>query len=109
MLQQLKSEWNINRLQMVGAVLLVLAFMLAFINLVWLTWGILAAVGCIDLYLITIVKQITITKWIRIQFPKPVDTILIFALIVLVWWLKSEVTALWFVFGLLNSHFFEGQ
>jgi len=109
MLQQAKLEWSIHKFQIVGAVILLFAFFLAFVNAIWVTWGLLAVVGLIDLYLIWYLKQMTITKWIRLQFPKYVDTIIIFALIVLVWRLKSEVTALWFVFGLLNSHFFEEQ
>lgn len=91
----------------VGAILLIVAFVLAVTNHIWPAWIVLIIVGLIDLYLIYVKKEITITKWIRSLTPHRIDNIIMLGLVGLCWWLKGPQIALWFLFGLLNNHLFE--
>lgn len=104
-----KFNWDKYQFQIIGALLLVIAFVSAIVTDNWLPWIPLVAVGGIDLYIIYVLKQRTITKWIRSLTKKHWDRIIMFGLIGVCWWLKGEVVALWFALGLINNHLFEKE
>ena len=96
-----------NKYQTCGAILLLVTFATALAGFVWIPWVLLCTVGLIDLYLIYIRKETTITKWVRSLWGRRIDNIVMLSLIGLIWWLKGEGIALWFLLGLLNNHLFE--
>lgn len=106
-IEKIKQQWDKYKVQMIGAVLLVIAFVLAVLNKAVEAWIVLVSVGILDLCLIYIWKDITISRWIRGLTGSKVDTVIMLGLVALCWWLKGEAIALWFLLGLLNNHLFE--
>lgn len=109
-----KAEGNLYDIneymfQIIGALLLVVAAVCALLNWVWFAWVALFCVGVIDLFIIYKLKMITVSKWIRKLTGPKVDNVILITLIVVCWWLKGEVVALWFLLGLLNNHLFEKE
>jgi hypothetical protein len=100
-------KYILTNLQLTGACLLIASFVMAFLNMIMFAWITLACVGLLDLYLIYIAKVIRITDWIRALWGHAIDNVVMIGLVVLVWWLKGETIALWFLLGLLNNHLFE--
>ena len=107
LIDRIKEEIRKHSFQIVGTVLLVIAFVLAFQNYIIGAWAILLLVGILDLIIIRVYKDITISRWIRGLTGPRLDNVIMFGLVILCFWLKGEVIALWFLFGLLNCHFFE--
>lgn len=107
--QKLITMWNLYNIQIIGALLMIVAFILALFNNAWGGWIILAIIGAIDIYLIYWREDWTVTKWIRNLTGHRIDNIIMIGLIILCWALKGELIALWFTLGLLNNHFFERQ
>jgi hypothetical protein len=119
-----KEKFDIQkyRLQIIGAVLLIPAFIIAIIAArmnsetiaFWWGWGILTPVGIIDLVIKYQAKRqgipaIMITRWIRDLLPKGIDNIAMFGFIGLVWWLTGALFALFYMHGFLNDHFNEAR
>ena len=97
-----------NRFQMIGSILLVAVFAMAFLSMTYIPLIVLGIVGAIDLYIIYVLKSTTtISKWIRQLFGSTTDGIILICLIVICFWLKGSTIALWFFLGLLNNHLFE--
>ena len=103
---KIKAHWEMYPVQMVGAGLLLIAFMCGMLHLTWPAWGFLAAVGVIDLYLIFIIKTKTVSWVIQKLTGRKVGMVILFSLIPLVWWRCGEYAALFFLFGILDVHFF---
>ena len=102
-----KKTWGAHAVRVIGAFALIAAFVWALVGVVSFAWITLIIVGLIDLYLIYIVKEITISRWIRQLCGHRMDNVIMIGLCVAVWFWKGETLALWFVLGLLNNHFFE--
>jgi len=113
-------NWKKYMLQILGAGLLIPAFIIAVIAAragseklaLWLGWGCLTPVGIIDLYIKYRAKKegqkaVMITRWVRDFLPKRIDTIIMFGFISIVWWLTGPLFALFYMHGFLNDHFNE--
>ena len=91
-----------------GAILIVLAFVSALFNFLPAALLLLIATGMLDIYLIKNKEQ-TISAYIRGLTPKYVDYCILVSLIALVIIFQGWLVVVWFVLGLLNSHFFERE
>jgi len=113
-------EWDVHPLQVVGAIVLIPAFIIAVmaaradsVKLAYMSWALLALVGAIDLYIIRLARilrigtVVTVTRWIRALLPEGADNIVMIGFIVLVWWLTGPLFALFYMHGFLNDHFNE--
>ena len=115
------QEWYVRPVQVIGAGLLIPAFVLAVvaarmssIGMAYGSWAILALVGGLDLYILHLAKEldlepVTITRWIRNLMPKHVDNMVMIGFIVLLWWLAGPLYSLFYMHGFLNDHFNEDR
>ena len=92
-----KREWENHRLQMIGAALLVSATSCSFLGWIMAAWYLLATVGIIDVVLIYVEKDITISKWIRGLSGHKVDNVIMFTLIITVVRVMGWTIGLWFI------------
>lgn len=96
-------------IQRVGAVLLVTAFVAALMHYMPVALTVLIVTGIIDIWLIYIVGDKSISYYIRSLLPRFVDYMIMFGTVGVVILMQGWFTAIWFVLGLLSSHFFEIQ
>lgn len=94
--------------QIIGAILLALAFCLAIADKVFVAILTLVVVGLFDLVLIY-KKQATISEFIRSLAPWNIDRIILVGLVPFCLLHCGAKVALWFTLGLLNAHFFNIQ
>ena len=117
----IKNQWKVYPLQIIGAGLLIPAFIIAVIAArtnsdlyAYLSWGLLAIILLIDVNLKwqakwSGTKATMVTRWIRELLPKRVDNVIMIAFIPLVWWLTGPLFALFYMHGFLNDHFNENR
>ena len=116
-----KNQLRVYPFQIIGAGLLLPAFVLAVIaarrgdiNIAYAAWAVLTVIGVLDLYIIRdarkkYIRVVTITRWVRNLLPKKTDLIVMFGFITLVWWLTGPLYALFYMHGFLNDHFNENR
>lgn len=111
MLNEIKEEWKRYKLQIIGAILLTLAIIFTYIA----TWPfaliMYIATLLVDLAIIGVAKldhekPITITKWIRRQFPGWTDKLILIGLLVLTWWRLGPMFAIFELRGEIQGHLF---
>ena len=117
----IERNWQLYPLQIIGAVLLVPAFVISVIaargnsmKFAYAAWTILTLIGVLDWYIIWQTKRqgiqtVTITRWVRNLLSKKWDNVIMFAFISLVWWLTGPLYALFYMHGFLNDHFNENR
>lgn len=127
-----KGQWQMYPLQIVGALLLVPAYLFAvvaqragvdtgffnwdferFTVMDW-AYACLTAVGLLDVWIIyqgrkQNVKTKVITNWVRSLLPKKLDLVVMFGFISLTWALVGPMPCLWYIHGFLNDHFNENR
>jgi len=104
-----KIRENAHKLQNVGSLLILVAYVLLVLQLPYLAWlGCLVATGIIELMLIFICDT-TITKYIRALANKKLDTVIMLVSIGVTWWLAGPLAAGFFFIGFLVNHFGEKQ
>ena len=91
-----------NKLQKIGAGLLVASLVLLALELFVLCYISLGAVLAIDLYLVK-KKEKTITQWYRPKFPKLTDTIITITLAGVFIYI-NPLYGLFFLMGTINGH-----
>ena len=99
---------DLRKLQITGALGIVLAYILFVLKQAWAGWGAMGVVGVIELVAIFVYKG-TITRFVRNMTRKTWDRIFLFGLLPLTWWLAGELAAGFFIIGWLNSHFHEHE
>jgi len=95
--------------QSIGAMILMFAFAMALTSRINEAITSLIFVGIIDLYLIYIAGEKSISFWIRGLMPKYFDNLVMAGLLVLVWHVCSLQITIWFILGILSNHLFEIQ
>ncbi len=96
-------------MQELGSLLLVLAFIAALEHCICGAAVLLSLVGVIDLYLIFVAKEKTVSYFIRSLFPPYVDYVVMVLIAGIVFMLCNWEINVWFVLGILSNHFFEIQ
>jgi len=92
-------------LQILGAILINLAFVLAVMEESGYGYIILVITLLIDLYLIK-TKQDVITKWIRRQFPGWGDKFFLVVKLMTIIFLINPLIGLWWLLGTTDGHLF---
>jgi hypothetical protein len=91
--------------QVIGAIAVLAAFVLALHRCERLAAVALIIVGLLDLYIIW-KKEITISTYVRSISPWNVDCIILVGLVPVCLFVCGWEPAVWFTLGLLNAHFF---
>ena len=96
--------------QVVGALTLLAAYIVFLCSGIpdrtIILWSLLVAVGIIDLVLIYVSKEITVSQWLYKLCPNnKLDDVIKIASVALVWWLLGPLMAAAYTFGLLAEHF----
>jgi len=92
-------------LQSIGAVFLVIAFILTIFDLMWYAILSLVIVGLIDIYLVVKDKQ-TISQRIDSLFDKKIDAGILIGLLVFTWWIWGPAGWLPVMLGVIMGHLF---
>ena len=94
-------------LAQVGAGIILVAFVLTYLEQALFALLCLLAVGIIDLVLeIKFKDSPTISQWIHSLFPKPVDVVIVIGILVFSWFAFSPVGFLPVCLGVIVGHLF---
>lgn len=88
-----------------GAVILVMAFVLTAFGLMWPALATFVVVGIVDLILV-IAKKHTISQWIHRLFPKYIDVGIMIGLLIFVWFVMGVPSFLPVLMGCIMGHLF---
>ena len=93
-------------LAIIGAGLLALALVLAWLKMTWYVLGALVLVGVIDIFLV-IMKADTISQWLHRQFPKVWDMVILIGLLVCTWiFFGGPTSVVPVLIGVIMGHIF---
>ena len=115
----LKLQWSEYKFQFIGALVTLLAYVIAFTKVqldtflpfggeIALAWLPLIGVGLLDIWLIK-TNRITISRWCYRLLPTRLDIPVAIGSVVVVWVLAGQFFALWYVLGMINQHFAQGK
>ena len=96
---------TLDYLAPLGALILIIAFILTYFGFWWASLSTFIAVGVIDLFLY-FGKRDTISQWIHALFPKWIDVVIMIGLLIFTWVVLGPPAFLTVLMGCTMGHLF---